>query len=148
MIIRTDSHHEDFIELVNELDKELAIKDGAEHSFYNQFNKIDSLKHVVVFYQNQEPICCGAFKIIDSNTVEIKRMFTKLDYRSKGFGQTVLNELEIWAAEIGCKFCILETGKKQPDAIALYKKAGYEIITNYGQYIGITNSVCFKKQVK
>ena len=43
--------------------------------------------------------------------------------------------------------CILETGKRQAEAIRLYKKSGYDIIPNYGQYAGIENSVCFKKDL-
>jgi GNAT superfamily N-acetyltransferase len=58
-----------------------------------------------------------------------------------------LKELELWAAEVNYKDCILETGKKQPEAIALYKKAGYTIISNYGQYKNVENSVCMKKSI-
>jgi hypothetical protein len=43
---------------------------------------------------------------------------------------------------------VLETGKRQPDAVALYKKCGYKQIPNYGQYIGMENSVCFEKWLK
>ena len=50
--------------------------------------------------------------------------------------------------ELSCEKCILETGKRQPEAIELYKKNGYRIIPNYGQYAGIENSVCFEKEVK
>ena len=42
---------------------------------------------------------------------------------------------------------ILETGKKQPEAIALYTKKGYHITPNYGQYAGVENSVCFEKYI-
>ena len=59
----------------------------------------------------------------------------------------VLKELENWTQESGFKNCILETSIKQPEAIAFYKKNLYEQIPNYGQYIGIENSVCFKKSL-
>jgi len=55
--------------------------------------------------------------------------------------------LESWASELNFKYCVLETGKRQPEAIALYKKNGYQIIPNYGQYHGIENSICFQKTV-
>jgi len=55
--------------------------------------------------------------------------------------------LEHWAVELGYKKCVLETGKRQPDAIALYTKQGYESIPNYGQYMGMENSVCFEKEL-
>jgi len=56
--------------------------------------------------------------------------------------------LERWAAELSYEKCILETGKKQPEAIALYKKNGYKLIPNYGQYAEIENSLCFEKVIK
>ena len=57
----------------------------------------------------------------------------------------ILTELEAWAAELSYSKCILETGKRQPEAIALYLKQGYVNIPNYGQYAGVDNSVCFEK---
>jgi putative acetyltransferase len=55
--------------------------------------------------------------------------------------------LEEWAAEMDYRKCMLETGKNQPEAIAMYKKNGYAIIANFGQYVGIENSVCFEKGI-
>lgn len=74
-------------------------------------------------------------------------MFVKPECRGQGIAQAVLAELESWAGELGFKECVLETGKKQPEAIRLYQKSGYELIPNYGQYAGIENSVCMKKLV-
>ena len=53
-ILRTDSENADFRELVRLLDAELAIRDGAEHSFYAQYNKIDKIRNVVVAYENEK----------------------------------------------------------------------------------------------
>ncbi|HVE59143.1 MAG TPA: GNAT family N-acetyltransferase [Pyrinomonadaceae bacterium] len=147
MVIRTDSENEDFQELVRLLDEDLAIRDGADHSFYAQFNKIDAIKNVVVVYQNELPVGCGAFKKFDDETVEIKRMFVRPEYRGKGVAGIVLKELENWAGEAGFEFAVLETGKKQPEAIRLYEKSGYALIPNYGQYAGIENSICMKKSL-
>ena len=147
-IVRTNSDNPDFIELVKYLDADLAIRDGNEHSFYAQFNKIDKIKFVVVAYEDDQPIGCGAIKEYAPNTMEIKRMYTSPASRGNGIATKVLTELENWAAEMSFEKCILETGKKQPEAIALYKKSGYKSISNYGQYAGIENSVCFRKEVK
>lgn len=146
-IIKTNSGNKDFIELVKYLDADLAKKDGAEHSFYAQFNKVDSIKYVVVAYENGKPIGCGAIKEYNSNTMEIKRMYTLPESRGKGIATKVLRELELWAIELCFENCILETGKRQPEAIGLYKKNGYKLIPNYGQYAGIENSVCFEKEM-
>ena len=147
-VIRTDSDNTDFIELVKYLDADLAEKDGSDHSFYAQFNKIDKIKYVVLAYENDKPISCGAIKEYSPNTMEIKRMYTVPGSRGKGVASIILTELELWAYELHCNKCILETGKRQPGAIALYKKNGYKLIPNYGQYTGIENSLCFEKEMK
>lgn len=146
-LLRTDSTHPDFQALVRELDKDLALRDGAEHDFYNQFNSIASIKYAVVAYQGEVPIGCGAIKEFDGETAEVKRMFVPLHLRGKGIAPAVLAELEQWAKELGYKKCILETGKKQPEAIGLYTKCGYRVIPNFGQYQGVENSMCFEKNL-
>ena len=146
--IRTDSTNLDFQELVKELDIDLAIRDGEEHSFFAQFNKIDLIKHVVVAYINNEAVGCGAIKHYEDNTMEIKRMFVKPNNSGKGIATNVLKELENWTNELNYEKCILETGIKQPEAIALYKKNNYNQISNYGQYAEVESSVCFEKIVK
>ncbi len=143
--LRTDSSNNDFIKLVATLDAELAERDGEDHSFYDQFNKIDSIEHALVFYYGETPVACGAIKEHGKNSMEVKRMYTLPDFRGKGLASKLLVELENWARELGYAKCILETGKRQPEAIALYKKNRYRMIPNYGQYAGIENSVCFEK---
>lgn len=144
---RTDSTNKDFIELVRHLDADLKIRDGEDHSFYSQFNKLDNIKHVVIAYDNDIPLGCGAIKEYDAKTIEIKRMYTPHQSRGKGIASMVLSELEKWASELSYEKCILETGIKQPEAIALYKKCGYQLVENYGQYIGVKNSLCFEKKL-
>jgi putative acetyltransferase len=144
-IIRTDSTFPDFLYLVKFLDQDLKIRDGDEHAFYSQYNKLDAIKNVLVYYENEKPVACGAFKKYDEHSVEIKRMFVLPDFRGKGIGAKILNELESWAGELNYSSCILETGKKQPEAIRLYEKSGYTIIPNFGQYEGVENSVCMRK---
>jgi GNAT superfamily N-acetyltransferase len=146
--VKTTSENPGFIALIKLLDADLAEKDGEEHSFYAQYNKLDTIKNVVIAVQDDKVISCGAFKDFSNGVVEIKRMFTLPEYRGKGIAAQVLAELEKWAAESGYKKCILETGKKQTAAIALYAKCGYTLIPNYGQYEGKENSVCFEKQLK
>jgi len=147
-LFRTDSGNKDFIRLVKELDADLEERDGEEHSFYSQFNKVDLIRHVVVAYNQNVAISCGAIKEYDPKTMEVKRMFTSPENRGKGFAGIILHELENWAREMNFEKCILETGKRQAEAIRLYKKSGYDIIPNYGQYAGIENSLCFKKDLK
>ncbi|MFK7812503.1 MAG: GNAT family N-acetyltransferase [Maribacter sp.] len=146
-IERTNSINTNFINLVAQLDAELSERDGDDHDFYHQFNSIDNLKHVIVLYADEVPVGCGAIKSFDDTSIEIKRMYVPTTKRGKGYATMVLKTLELWANELGNKRCILETGKRQPEAISLYEKNGYKRIPNYGQYQGIENSVCFEKNV-
>ncbi|WP_421941773.1 GNAT family N-acetyltransferase [Pedobacter sp.] len=146
-LIRTHSDNTDFRTLVALLDKDLAIRDGDDHTFYAQFNKVDAIKEVVVAYLHDIPVGCGAIKPFADQTVEVKRMFVHPDYRKQGIAAQILGELETWAKALDHTQCVLETGKKQPEAIALYQKTGYQITPNYGQYIGVENSVCMSKEL-
>ena len=144
---RTNSDSKDFRELVRSLDIDLRIRDGEDHAFFAQYNKIDAIKHVVVAYQNNKPVGCGAIKQYDEKTMEVKRMFVPLEFRGKGIASLVLQELEKWCKELHFEKCILETGEKQPEAIRLYHKNNYSIIPNFGQYADVASSVCFEKEV-
>ena len=146
-IIRTDNKNVDFNKLIIELDAYLKVTDGEDHEFYNQFNGLDNIKNVVIAYQDSQAIGCGAFKKLDNETIEIKRMYVKFAHRGSGTAQAILNSLELWASEKGFKKCILETGNRQVEAIKFYKKAGYKNIPNYGQYIHMEDSNCFEKLV-
>jgi putative acetyltransferase len=145
--IRTNSENKDFIHLIQELDAYLKITDEDEHDFYNQFNNTDVLKNIVVIYVDEIAVGCGAIKIFDETSVEVKRMFVVLEKRGSGVAQKMLQELEICAKELGYQKCVLETGVRQVEAIQFYKNCEYQVIPNYGQYQGMENSICFEKEL-
>jgi putative acetyltransferase len=145
--IRTNSANDAFQYLVTELDADLRMRDGEAHSFYSQFNKIDKIKHAIVAFDNDIPVGCGAFKEYSDDTVEVKRMYVSLNRRSCGIATMILRELEKWAMDLNYKRCLLETGKRQPEAINLYRKNGYRTIPNFGQYENVENSLCFAKEL-
>ncbi len=144
---KTNSSQQDFMQLVQLLDADLKIRDGDDHDFYHQFNGITDIQHCLVAYIEDIPVGCGAIKPFNTKAMEVKRMYVLPEYRGRGVALIMLSHLEQWSKNLGYKTCILETGKQQPEAIALYKKAKYDIIPNYGQYSGIINSVCFEKQL-
>lgn len=146
-LIRTDSDDPAFLSLVTLLDQDLSERDGDEHPFFAQYNKLDKIFHVVVAYHDQAPAGCGAIKEYASGTAEIKRMFVHPDFRRKGIASEILSELELWAKELKFKVCILETGIRQPEAINLYENLHYKYIPNYGQYAGVESSVCMEKHL-
>jgi len=144
-LVRTTSDNEDFGKLVVELDAYLSVLDGEDHAFYAQFNKSSLLKNALVCYENGIPVGIGAYKEFKPNIAEIKRMYTLPEHRGKGIAKAILTELENWAKEENYTTAILETGNLQKDAIGLYQKLGYEITENFGQYIGVDNSIYMKK---
>lgn len=146
-IIKTNSDNVDFKALIKLLDQDLVAIYGEQQSFFDQFNKTDAIKHVIVLYAGAEPVACGAMKQYDADTMEVKRMFVKEQYRGQKLGLKVLQNVETWANELGYSNCVLETGSGQDAAIRLYQNNGYHIIENYGQYIGVENSICMLKAI-
>ena len=144
-IVRTTPDNPDFIKLIELLDKDIKLRDGDEHAFFAQFNKTDNIKNAIVVYDEKEALGCGAFKFYEEDIAEIKRMYVMPNARGKGIASKIILELESWAREEHYKSCILETGKKYPEAIALYKKNGFAVMANYGQYKHIEDSICFHK---
>ena len=132
-LIKTNSDSSDFRSLVVALDADLQARYGEQQSFFSQFNKLDHIHHVIVAYENNQPIGCGGFKEYELGVAEIKRMYVKPELRSKGIAAEILSNLEEWAKDEGFKTCILETAIKQPEAIRLYEKSGYTRFPNYGQ---------------
>ena len=147
LFLRTNSENPDFKKLVIELDAILKILDGEDHAFYADLNQTALLNQVLIAYENNLPVGCGAFRTYTENTVEIKRMYVPELNRNKGIASKILDELEAWAKELGNTKCILETGIIQVEAIGLYLKNGYEKIENYGNYKGVANSICFEKTI-
>ena len=143
-LIRTNSQNLDFQKLSTLFDEYLVDIDGDEKDFFAQYNQI-YLDNVIICYENLIPIGCGAFKKHNDNKIEIKRMFVHPDHRGKAIASKILSKLEAWAIELNNVECILETSNKLQNAIALYKKYGYEITEQYGQYVGIESSICMKK---
>ena len=143
-IIKTNSDHPDFKKLSALFDEYLVDIDGDEREFFAHYNNVQ-LDHVLVVYDEERAVGCGAFKKYEEDTAEIKRMFVLPEARGKGIANMILTEIESWAIEQGFAHFILETSPKLHHAIALYTKMGYQFIPNYGQYIGVENSVCMKK---
>jgi GNAT superfamily N-acetyltransferase len=144
---RTTSDNADFKKLTQLFDDYLVDIDGDEKDFFAQYNQI-YIDQVIVCYENEKAIACGAFKEYQPKVAEIKRMFVLPEKRGKGIAVSILNDLENWAKAADYESCILETSVMLESAIALYKKQGYKVIPNYGQYSGVESSVCMKKTIK
>jgi putative acetyltransferase len=93
----------------------------------------------------RRPVACGAYRPMSPDVAEIKRMYVEPNYRGRGFGRRILEELETRARRDGYSRARLETGTLQPEAIRLYERAGYHRIERYSIYLGDPRSVCFEK---
>ncbi|MFK7758198.1 MAG: GNAT family N-acetyltransferase [Flavobacteriales bacterium] len=146
-ILRTNSHHSEYLKLIKLLDREISDKEGEQFEFYNQFNSSEHINEVVLIMHNSEALGCGAIKRFDTHSAEIKRMFTLPKSRGLGVATLILTALEKWASELGYSSCILETGRSYTEALALYEKHGFITIKKYGPYIGNEDSVCLGKKL-
>lgn len=143
---RTSANDPDFRQLVELLDKDLWRRYPDTQDFFTPFNVIKEDGKVVVAYVDGSPAGCGCFRGMDDRkTVEIKRMYVKDEVRGKGIGKRIVGELEAWALEEGKTRAVLETGRNQPEAVALYKKLGYEETERYGPYVDSEASICMGK---
>jgi putative acetyltransferase len=132
-------------ELIVQLDKFLWGVYNKGMEYYGRFNYVDEDHQAVLVYDDTKPVGCGCLRKVDSETVEVKRMFVLPAERQKGIATLVITELEKWAKEMEYKTVILETGDRLTEAINLYQKHQYSITENYGPYIGKQESVCMKK---
>ncbi|HEV2953531.1 MAG TPA: GNAT family N-acetyltransferase [Candidatus Dormibacteraeota bacterium] len=90
-------------------------------------------------------IGCGAIRILDPTTAEVKRMYVEADYRSRGVGAAVLENLEAAAKALGVTRLVLETGIHQSAAMGLYRRAGFTEVDCWGEYASSPGSICFGK---
>ncbi|WGX95948.1 GNAT family N-acetyltransferase [Nocardioides sp. L-11A] len=99
------------------------------------------------------PVATGAWRrspvrvLGGASAVEVKRMFVVAERRGRGFARAVLAELEVTARAAGHDLVVLETGLRQPEAIGLYRSAGYEDIDGFGFYRDAPLSRCFGKRI-
>ena len=108
---------------------------------------MDTIQHVIIAYRGKYPAGCGAFKKKSEGSAEIKRMYVHPDFRNRGIASQIISQLENWAKNEGFEKCILETGKRQIEAVNFYRRMNYTIIENYPPYENMENSVCFAKKL-
>ena len=135
------------VELIDALDDELRRRyPGAVIEGLLPEDATDRLVFVVARIGNH-PGACGAVREIGPAVGEIKRMFVRPEHRGRGIGRAILAELETRAAALGYSTLRIETGTRQPEAVHLYKAAGYTTIPPFGKYVGNPFSRCFEKRL-
>jgi GNAT superfamily N-acetyltransferase len=148
--VRVDPENRDLRALIDRLDEELKSRYPHEMIYVVDFTdpKVKEMTFVVA-YVNDQPVGCGGLRPLDpqSAVMELKRFYVDPDIRKQGIANRMLKELEARATAAGCGEIRLETGIKQPEAIALYVKHGYQPIDLFGPYIGDPDSLCYGKSL-
>ncbi|MDE6319143.1 MAG: GNAT family N-acetyltransferase [Lachnospiraceae bacterium] len=147
--VYTDGRNSDFIELCHGLDHFLNELVGGEENRaeYIPYNQLDDIHDVIIVYDDDNPVGSASFKKYDDECAEVKRVFIKQDYRGRGISYKLMERLENVAKEQGYRYLILESGEPLVAAMALYRKIGYKVIPNYGQYKDMHDSICMKKKL-
>jgi GNAT superfamily N-acetyltransferase len=86
---------------------------------------------LLVAFDGDDPVACGAVRVIGPDVAEIKRMYVAPRARGRGLGRTLLGALERGAVELGCRTARLDTMAAMAEAGALYRSSGYEPIADY-----------------
>jgi GNAT superfamily N-acetyltransferase len=136
--------------LIGALNAELDERypeEGANHFRLDPEEVADGRGAFLVAYIGGRPVGCGAVRRIEPAVAEIKRMYVAPEARGRSVGRQVLLELETEARRLGATRLVLETGPRQPEALALYSRAGFVEVPNFGEYVGCEFSVCMAKEL-
>ena len=134
--------------LIAQLSDELAERYDQQDDGSGNFaaENEDGCRSVFVAgFLDDSPVACGAIRPLENDIAELKRMFVVKKYRGRKLSSRILQRLEVEASRLSYRSIRLETGNRQPEAIGLYEKSGYQRIAPYGQYVASERSICFEK---
>jgi GNAT superfamily N-acetyltransferase len=137
-------------ELILALNAELSVRypePGANHFRLDAADVAPGRGAFLVAYQNGRPLACGAIRLLTPETAEVKRMYVEPASRGLRVGRRMLDALEHEARKLGARELVLETGDRQPEAIALYSRAGFARIDAFGEYEHSPLSICMRKPI-
>ena len=148
--VRTDGKNEDFIENCRLLDMDLDRRVGRQikREKYQKFNQLDEIREAIVVYDHGRAVGGGAIRRYDDENIELKRVFVHNEYQGQGIGSTLVSLLIEWAAELGYRRMILETGELLAESCAVYRKLGFAVIPNYGPYADMPESLCMAREIR
>ncbi|HKB34013.1 MAG TPA: GNAT family N-acetyltransferase [Candidatus Dormibacteraeota bacterium] len=136
--------------LIEALDAHLASRYTAEQRFGPNLKPAQVAPGLGAFLMARidgRPVGCGAVRLVDPSTAEVKRMFVEPEMRGRGIAKEILAHLEGAGRELGARRAVLETGVYQDEAIGLYRRAGYREVACWGEYTTSPTSVCYEKAI-
>ena len=147
-IVRVDAASAEAMDLMSELDEELQRRyPGAVIHGLRQEDEGDRRLTFFVARAGDRPAGCAALRELDADTGEVKRMFVREPFRGRGVARLLVAALESRGRELGYSALRIETGDRQPEAIGLYRSAGFAPIAPFGPYAGNAYSRCFEKKL-
>ena len=137
--------------LIDSLNAELSgvyPEPGANHFHLDPEEVADGRGTFLVVYRGGTPVGCGALRLLDAETAELKRMYVSPIVRGSGLGRRLVAALEAEARALGVRRLVLETGVRQAAALALYRATGFHPISLFGEYcLSPETSVCLGKDL-
>jgi putative acetyltransferase len=149
-VLREDIRSPLAYQLISELNAELSERypeDGATHFRLDAAEVALGRGAFLIARVDGEAVGCGAVRRIEDGVAEIKRMYVRTTARGRGIGGAILAALEAEARGLAVSRLVLETGVRQPEALALYRRFGFEVIPLFGEYVGSSLSVCMGKDL-
>lgn len=137
----------DFRALAELLDAYYFTLVGEIQLKYAEPNRPENMNARAVVYEGDLPVACGAWKAVDHETAEIKRIYVRPECRRKGIASAVIRALEEDAAASGRRKMILETAVDTTGSHSLYLSLGYKQRDYYGSPAGAENCLCFHKEI-
>ena len=155
MIRRVPFDHPDAVKLNDQVQAEYHVRYGdggdATELAPADFAPPNGV-YLIAYDEWDSPVATGGWRAQDTNgegnldgDAELKRMYVIEQMRGRGLARRVLAALEEDARAAGRLRMVLETGIKQPEAIALYTSSGYEPCVKFGYYRHFEDSRCFAK---
>ena len=144
----TSYDHPDAVALIAEVQQEYVVRYGEVDGTPVDAGEFAPPRGLfLVAYVDGTPAACGGWRAHGTD-VELKRMYVAPAFRGRGLARAVLAALERTAVEAGHRRVILETGQRQPEAIALYESSGYEPVPRFGYYAEAPEAVHLGKVVE
>lgn len=154
-IRRVSFDHPDAVKLNDQVQAEYHLRYGdggdATHMDAAGFEPPTGL-YLLAYDPQGRPVASGGWRAQDENDegfldgdAELKRMYVMDELRGRGLARRMLAALEEDARAAGRTRMVLETGTKQPEAVALYASSGYEPCAKFGYYRFHELSLCFAK---
>lgn len=140
--------HPDAAVLIDEVQQEYVVRYGEpDGTPVDPAEFAPPLGLFLIGYLDSAPVACGGWRVRGRREAELKRMYVTPAARGRGLARAILAELERTAAAAGKTRILLETGDRQPEAIALYTSAGYLEVPKFGFYAEEVGSVHLGKSM-